>query len=123
MPRRLEMLDQFYFGVRRTEENNLPPKEKLNISPPRLTILQDAINKWGNEKQTIVAIEELSELIKELTKALRGASNKEHIASEMADVRIVCDEIKMMYGINDKDIEREENYKLQRLAHRIEEEQ
>ena len=43
------------------------------------------VNSYGKENQITVAVEELSELIKELCKELRGMGNPEHIAEEMAD--------------------------------------
>ena len=43
------------------------------------------IYKW---KQVIVAIEELSELQKELCKSLRGDTNYDNIIEEIADVEI-----------------------------------
>lgn len=61
-------------------------------------VLQNAIETFGEQNQTIVAIEELSELQKELTKFLRGQGSEEHLAEEMADVQIVFDQIEIMHG-------------------------
>lgn len=61
-------------------------------------VLQNAIETFGEQNQTIVAIEELSELQKELTKFLRGHGSEEHLAEEMADVQIVFDQIEIMHG-------------------------
>ena len=36
------------------------------------SVLEKAIEKWGKEAQTIVAMEECAELIKECSKMLRG---------------------------------------------------
>lgn len=48
----------------------------------RKIIYDSAINKYGNHMQQMVAIEEMSELIKELVKHSRGAENNGHIAEE-----------------------------------------
>ena len=54
-------------------------------------IYELALAKNGTILQRIVAIEELSELVKELTKDLRNIGDLDHIAEEMADLRsLVC---------------------------------
>lgn len=61
-----------------------------------------AREKWGLEEQLIVAIEELSELQKELCKYLRGKGNNAHIAEELADVEIVVEQVKQFLALNTK---------------------
>lgn len=82
-------------------------------------IISAAIETFGERNQTVVAIEELGELQKELCKLLRGScASKEHIAEEIADVEIVLCEMVEMLGIDDMvNIYRE--FKLQRLESRI----
>ena len=65
-------------------------------------IYEDAITKWGPEHQTIIAIEEMSELAKEICKHERGRENKDQIADEVADVTIMLEQVKMMFGISDE---------------------
>ena len=48
-----------------------------------------ALAIYGPRLQTLVAIEEMSELQKELVKHERGADNVPHIAEEIADVQIM----------------------------------
>lgn len=62
------------------------------------------IEKFG-EKQVIVAIEELSELQKELCKALRGKLDIDHITEEFADVWIMLQQMKLYFRIDSKKIE------------------
>lgn len=62
-------------------------------------VLKKALDKYG-DMQMIVAIEELSELQKELTKHLRDKGNKTHIAEEVADVKIMIEQIEMYFGIS-----------------------
>ena len=49
-------------------------------------IIRAALDHYGNDNQVIVAIEELSELQKELCKMQRGEKDVEHIAEEIADI-------------------------------------
>lgn len=61
-------------------------------------VLKDAIDFFGEDMQINVAIEELSELIKELCKHKRGCGNKMHIAEEMADVKIILEELEIIFN-------------------------
>lgn len=66
-------------------------------------ILKKIICKY-QEKQLIVAIEELSELQKELCKALRGKANIENITEEIADSLLMIEQIKLYFNIDTKQI-------------------
>lgn len=70
--------------------------------------------------QMIVAIEELSELQKELTKALRKKIDRVAILEEYVDVMIMLEQIKILYELNDKDINLMKKMKLDRLRERLE---
>lgn len=78
-----------------------------------------AIETFGTTNQTIVAIEELSELQKELTKTLRGEMNFDHVVEEIADVEIMLDQLKMMFNINELDLHRIKTKKQDRLRLRV----
>ena len=71
------------------------------------------------DKQLIVAIEELSELQKELCKALRGKPNKENIIEELADVLIVLDQLKIYFKIEDDEIRDIIEQKIKRTKERL----
>ena len=79
---------------------------------------QDAIRTFGIQSQVIVAIEELSELQKELTKFLRGDHDIDHISEEMADVYIMLDQLCMIFSNLDS-ITEWKIKKLHRLAERL----
>ena len=64
-----------------------------------MKILRRAIEKYGEPIQTIVAIEECAELQKELTKALRGKPNSDHLAEEMADVQIMLWQLCCIFNV------------------------
>lgn len=83
-----------------------------------MDILNEAISYYGERNQFIVAIEELSELQKELCKYLRGDGNHAHLTEEMADVEIMLDQLRIIFD-NYDDIEEIKRYKLERLYKRI----
>lgn len=57
-------------------------------------IYEKLLKKYTLNKQYVVAIEELAELQKELTKALRSKGDIEHTAEEIADVEIMLEQLK-----------------------------
>ena len=83
------------------------------------SVLEKAIEKWGKEAQTIVAMEECAELIKECSKMLRGQENIDHLIEEIADVMICITELEVMYNIDNGDVLTEIVYKLERLEKRL----
>lgn len=60
-------------------------------------ILKSAIARYGKTAQMIIAMEEMAELTKELSKFLRGAHNEDAIAEEIADVRIMLEQLEIMF--------------------------
>lgn len=84
-------------------------------------VLKDAIKFYGTETQLNVAIEELSELIKELCKAKRGIPHQDHIAEEMADVKIILEELMIIFN-NKHRVSNWYNAKLRRLSDRMKKE-
>lgn len=85
----------------------------------RKIIYDSAINKYGNHMQQMVAIEEMSELIKELVKHSRGAENNGHIAEEIADVAIMLEQLMIMFD-NEPEVRLYMEQKLFRLKFRME---
>ena len=67
----------------------------------RKQVYDAALGKWGQKMQTIVAIEEMSEVIKELTKAMRGDLSREHLAEEIADATIMLEQMRLLFNVND----------------------
>jgi NTP pyrophosphatase (non-canonical NTP hydrolase) len=61
----------------------------------------------------------LSELQKELCKALRGRHNRENIIEEFADVIIMLDQIKMYFSIKDDEIRNIIAQKIERTEKRL----
>ena len=56
---------------------------------------------YGVNNQIIIAVEELSELQKELCKALRGKKKLVAISEEMADVEIMLEQLKRIFQNED----------------------
>ena len=84
----------------------------------REAIYKSAIDRYGYKNQLIVAIEELSELQKELCKSLRGEGCRANIIEEMADVSIMLEQLSMIYKC-DSAVKLEIERKVCRLDKRI----
>lgn len=80
-------------------------------------ICKQALKNWG-WLQKVVAMEEMAELQKELSKNMRGKENKIEIAEEIADVEIMLEQMKLLFDI-EKEVEEEKKYKLKRLEERL----
>ena len=85
----------------------------------RKAIELQAIRHNGQTAQIDITIEELSELTKELCKFKRGYNNCDHIAEECADVLICMEQLAIMLCIEDAQVERHMDAKLQRLAYKM----
>lgn len=69
------------------------------------TIWRESIGHYGMEMQSIVCMEECSELIQAVSKCLRGNPGAtDNLTEEMADVVICLNLLKEMYGINGYEI-------------------
>jgi NTP pyrophosphatase (non-canonical NTP hydrolase) len=88
-------------------------------------ILQQFTDAWGLEGQKLLAIEEMAELTKELSKHLwrdkddkqKSAQHEQNIREEIADVLITVGQIRYIFGAEevDKIIDR----KIQRTVERL----
>jgi len=83
----------------------------------KLEIYRKALRKWGIPSQIHMCSEEMSELNKELMKALREGMNQERenlIVDEIADVLITVEQMIEMFKVSDA-VEIRKEYKLHRL--------
>ena len=87
-----------------------------------IEIMRSAIRKNGKAIQTVVAIEEMSELQKELSKFIRGKGNRDNLIEEVADVLVMITQIQLMYHIPDDEVEKIMHLKLNRLKERMQDE-
>lgn len=81
-------------------------------------ILLSALTKWGAGMQTVMVFEEMAELQKELCKSLRGKDNRGYIAEEIADVRIMLDQMEILHDCTE-DVDTWRKVKLARLEKRL----
>jgi len=91
-----------------------PTLDVVPANPVRRKILKTAIRHYGAGIQLFKAIEELSELIH----ALSRYEDRENISEEMADVRIMLDQLEIIFG-NSDDVHQWELKKLKRLDERV----
>lgn len=84
-----------------------------------MTTLEKAIETYGKDMQLNVAVEEFSELIKEICKNKRGRDNRENIIEEMADCYIMLQQLEIIYGISLSEIIAAMYSKTQRLENRL----
>ena len=87
--------------------NRIPYKEREKV-------YTNALIANGDKIQNIVAIEELSECIKEVCKVMRGKGNMDHLAEEVADATIVLEQVRLFFGIKET-VSRKIDEKIQRL--------
>lgn len=66
----------------------------------RIQTYTNAMIRYGDKNQMVVALEELSEAQKEICKFLRGCGNLDHLAEEIADATIVLEQMRYIFGIN-----------------------
>ena len=95
-------------------------------------IINETMERYGIERQSLVAMEELSELQKAISKLVRNPEErtkplefkglKHNLIEEMADVLICMDQLIVFYKINHKDIQSVIDSKQERQAKRLEEE-
>lgn len=83
------------------------------------SILAKAIEKWGEEAQQRQVIEECGELIVAINHYRRGKGTVEDVITEIADVSIMCEQMKLMFGENrvNAEIERKVNRLRERLGY------
>lgn len=84
-----------------------------------MTTFEKAIETYGKDMQLTVAIEELSELIKEICKNKRGEDNRDNLIEEMADCCIMLEQLVIIFNIKEAEIDRVMDEKLSRLESRL----
>lgn len=91
----------------------------MEFNTNQINIMLDALEHYGNGPQVDMAIEEMSELTKELLKDRRGKENRSDIAMEMTDVYIMLEQLKFIFGIDETELKVNAESKIQRLKNRI----
>lgn len=78
-----------------------------------------AVKKFGKEHQLVLCMEEMAELTKELSKNMRGSKNITNISEEIADVEIMLEQLRVIFG-NRSEVDTIKAEKLLRLTDRVE---
>jgi hypothetical protein len=94
--------------------NQIPYEERVEI-------YKEAAETFGISNQLVVAMEELSEVQKELCKAMRGEADIYHIAEEVADATIMLEQVRQIFSINNE-VCKIMDAKVSRLYQRVEDE-
>lgn len=79
-------------------------------------ILQTAIDLYGRQAQMDVAVEECAELINAIQKHRRGRVGDREVIDEIADVRIMTEQLALIFG--EEEVEARRQFKLARLRKR-----
>lgn len=85
----------------------------------RAKVYADALNTFGPNLQLVVALEELSEVQKEICKVMRGGGSLLHLAEEVADGTIMLEQVRQLFGINEE-VCKAMDGKVLRLRQRVE---
>jgi uncharacterized protein YabN with tetrapyrrole methylase and pyrophosphatase domain len=88
----------------------------------RTKVYTDALETFGPTAQLVVALEEMSEVQKEICKTLRGGGSTLHLAEEVADATIMLEQIRQIFDINEE-VCKAMDHKVLRLRQRVEDAQ
>lgn len=80
---------------------------------------------YGYKNQSIKAVEELTELIREILRYIEGKPIelcREYVLEEMADVCVMIEQLKYIFQIEDGELKKEIEFKLNRTIERINDE-
>lgn len=91
---------------------------KINYEE-RAKVYADALATFGPGMQLVVALEELSEVSKEICKHMRGKGSTIHLAEEVADATIMLEQVRQIFDINDE-VCKIMDEKVERLCRRVE---
>ena len=93
---------------------------KIMTNREIINTYKQAIALYGEKAQKLMAIEEMSELTKEICKDFRGELNRENLIEEMADVLIMLDQMLILYKISGEEVGLMRIKKVERLKERLE---
>lgn len=84
-------------------------------------ITEKAISMYGKVYQSIIAMEECSELSQAISKCIRSPEEgaRENLVEEMADVLICLGQLKSIYQVSDEELREWTECKLERLERRL----
>lgn len=80
-------------------------------------VYSQALNKWGTESQIMKLFEEIAELQNAICKYIRKRNNIYDVATEIADVQIMAEQMSILFGKELVNSEKER--KFERLKKRL----
>lgn len=109
--RKLFYMDRQKFEEKFKERDNYEylDNESINAILEMVTECTEDLSTTASgseDRQLLIAMEELAELSQEVSKYLRGKGDYMGLLEELADVTIVMKHIKMILGIKDEDLNR-----------------
>ena len=90
----------------------------MQIKQEHTDIMRDAIAYYGHLSQMLVAIEEMSEITKELLHYIRDRNERENVCEEIADAIIMLCQMRIIFG--EEDVDSMIAKKIERLKKRME---
>ena len=85
----------------------------------RLRLYHSAIDQWGESAQVAMFHEEVGELLMTLGHYLRDRATPEQLADEIADVRVMLEQLVGMVGLRESQVDAAMTAKINRLAGRL----
>jgi len=107
----LEQLPEKAKPISRRMEDDMA----ISMPNPNEQVYQKLEEKFGRNHQLDVAIEECAELIKALSKAVRGKEDDMKISEEVADVEVCIDQLKLFYDPTGANVALFKRFKIERL--------
>ena len=96
--------------------------ENIQAAQAEMAIYEAAVQRFGEQAQILIAVEEMAEPTKALLKYIRYGGAREvldSIAEERADVEIMLEQLRIIYG-NRSEVDTIKAEKLLRLSERLE---
>lgn len=86
------------------------------LNEENINLCWELLAKYGIEAQVVIAIEECSELQKELCKALRCKQmwNAESVKEELVDTIVMCQQLLLCIGMDGDEVDTRAKAKLER---------
>ena len=74
--------------------------------------IKELIRRWGVPLQYVLAMAQCSQLATEISHQLRWGKNRQNVVTRVADMLIMIDTIKILLNIDDAEIEKVKEAKL-----------
>lgn len=87
----------------------------------KMTLAQAALSTFGAERQVRKFSEEMAELQEAVCKTLDGKDKPSHVAEEIADVRVMMEQLMELFCISEIEVQEIMDNKKARLAEKIRE--